>query len=127
MENSKLQKLVDKRAEAMAGGGEKAIEKHHAKGSFTARERINMLLDEGSFEEVDMFLTHRCTDFGMDKKVFLRPKLTLDEVADGFTVAIPNDASNTARCLAILQKIGWIKPDAKFHSLPLFCFFFMFK
>ena len=71
MENSKLQKLVDKRAQAMAGGGEAAIEKHHAKGSYTARERINMLLDEGSFEEVDMFLTHRCTDFGMEKKVFL--------------------------------------------------------
>ena len=71
MDNSKLQKLVDKRAQAMAGGGETAIEKHHAKGSYTARERINMLLDEGSFEEVDMFLTHRCTDFGMEKKVFL--------------------------------------------------------
>ena len=71
MDNSKLQKLVDKRAQAMAGGGEKAVEKHHAKGSYTARERINMLLDEGSFEEVDMFLTHRCTDFGMEKKVFL--------------------------------------------------------
>ena len=71
MENSKLQKLVEKRAEALAGGGEKAIEKHHAKGSFTARERINMLLDEGSFEEIDMFLTHRCNDFGMEKKVFL--------------------------------------------------------
>ncbi len=72
MENQeKLKKLIEKRAEAMAGGGEKAVEKHHAKGSFTARERINMLLDEGSFEEVDMFLTHRCTDFGMEKKVFL--------------------------------------------------------
>ena len=56
MDNSKLQKLVDSRAKAMAGGGEAAVEKHHAKGCFTARERINMLLDEGSFEEVDMFL-----------------------------------------------------------------------
>lgn len=71
MDNSKLQKLVDNRAKAMAGGGEAAIEKHHAKGCYTARERINMLLDEGSFEEVDMFLTHRCNDFGMEKKVFL--------------------------------------------------------
>lgn len=67
----KLKKLIDKRAEAYAGGGEKAVDKHHAKGAYTARERINMLLDEGSFEEVDMFLTHRCTDFGMEKKVFL--------------------------------------------------------
>ena len=72
MENQeKLKKLVDKRAQALLGGGEKAIEKHHAKGAYTARERINMLLDEGSFEEIDMFLTHRCTDFGMEKKVFL--------------------------------------------------------
>jgi len=67
----KLKKLIDKRAEANLGGGVAAIEKHHAKGLMTARERINMLLDEGSFEEVDMFLTHRCTDFGMEKKVFL--------------------------------------------------------
>lgn len=72
MENQeKLKKLVDKRTQALLGGGEKAIEKHHAKGAYTARERINMLLDEGSFEEIDMFLTHRCTDFGMEKKVFL--------------------------------------------------------
>ncbi|MBR4546477.1 MAG: methylmalonyl-CoA carboxyltransferase, partial [Paludibacteraceae bacterium] len=67
----KLQKLIEKREQAMAGGGAAAVEKHHAKGSYTARERINRLLDEGSFEEVDMFLTHRCTDFGMEKKVFL--------------------------------------------------------
>lgn len=72
MENQeKLKKLIDKRTQAMLGGGEKAIEKHHAKGAYTARERINMLLDEGSFEEIDMFLTHRCSDFGMEKKVFL--------------------------------------------------------
>ena len=71
MDQTKLQKLIDSRAKANAGGGEAAVEKHHAKGSFTARERINMLLDPNSFEEVDMFLTHRCTDFGMEKKVFL--------------------------------------------------------
>ena len=67
----KINKLVEKRAEAMLGGGQKAVDAHHAKGKYTARERINMLLDEGSFEEIDMFLTHRCTDFGMEKKVFL--------------------------------------------------------
>ena len=71
MDSQKLQKLIDSRTKAMAGGGEAAVEKHHAKGSYTARERINMLLDPDSFEEVDMFLTHRCTDFGMEKKVFL--------------------------------------------------------
>ncbi|MDY4514491.1 MAG: acyl-CoA carboxylase subunit beta [Paludibacteraceae bacterium] len=71
MDQTKLQKLIDNRVKAAAGGGEAAVEKHHAKGSYTARERINMLLDEGSFEEVNMFLTHRCHDFGMEKKVFL--------------------------------------------------------
>ncbi|NLV39288.1 MAG: acyl-CoA carboxylase subunit beta, partial [Bacteroidales bacterium] len=49
----------------------KAIEKQHAKGKYTARERINMLLDEGSFEEFDMFVKHRCTNFDQDKKHFL--------------------------------------------------------
>ena len=53
---------------ARLGGGEKAIEKQHSKGKYTARERIHMLLDEGSFEEFDMFVTHRCYDFGMEKK-----------------------------------------------------------
>ena len=71
MDQAKLDKLVANREAAIAGGGEAAVEKHHAKGSYTCRERINMLLDEGSFEEVNMFLTHRCHDFGMEKKVFL--------------------------------------------------------
>ena len=72
MENQEnLKKLIAKRAEAQLGGGQKSIDALHAKGKYTARERINLLLDEGSFEEVDMFVTHRCTDFGMDKKVFL--------------------------------------------------------
>lgn len=67
----KIQELISKREEARLGGGTKAIEKQHAKGKYTARERIKMLLDEGSFEELDMFVTHRCTNFGMDKKHYL--------------------------------------------------------
>ncbi len=63
-----IAKLIENRETARLGGGEKAIEKQHAKGKYTARERINMLLDEGSFEEFDMFVTHRCYDFGMEKK-----------------------------------------------------------
>lgn len=66
-----LKKLVDMRQHAKEGGGVERIEKHHAKGRFTARERIDMLLDEGSFEEFDMFKTHRCTDFGMEKSKIL--------------------------------------------------------
>jgi methylmalonyl-CoA decarboxylase subunit alpha len=67
----KLQQLIDLRIKAREGGGQKRIEAQHGKGKFTARERIEMLLDEGSFEEYDMFVTHRSHDFGMEKNVFL--------------------------------------------------------
>lgn len=67
----KIKELIAKREQARLGGGEKAIEKQHARGKYTARERVDMLLDEGSFEEVDMFKLHRCTNFGMEKKQFL--------------------------------------------------------
>jgi len=60
-----LAKLEDMRAGARQGGGDKRIQAQHAKGKLTARERIDVLLDEGSFEEWDMFVEHRCTDFGM--------------------------------------------------------------
>ena len=62
-----LQELETRRAEARKGGGERRIEAQHARGKLTARERIELLLDEGSFEEFDMFKAHRCTDFGMEK------------------------------------------------------------
>lgn len=75
----KIQELIEKRAQARLGGGEKAIDKQHAKGKYTARERIAQLLDEGSFEELDMFVTHRCTNFGQDKKHILG-----DGVVTGF-------------------------------------------
>ncbi|MUO78550.1 methylmalonyl-CoA carboxyltransferase [Agrobacterium vitis] len=61
-----LDQLESRRAEARLGGGGKRIDAQHAKGKLTARERIEILLDEGSFEEYDMYVTHRCTDFGMD-------------------------------------------------------------
>jgi len=64
----KIKKLIDSRAEAKLGGGEKRIKAQHDKGKLTARERIEILLDEGSFEEFDMFVTHRCVNFGMEKK-----------------------------------------------------------
>lgn len=71
LQTEKIRELVEKRAQARLGGGEKAIEKQHAKGKLTARERIALLLDEGSFEEMDMFKLHRCTNFGMEKKQYL--------------------------------------------------------
>jgi len=60
-----IRQLDEKRARARQGGGEKRIATQHAKGKLSARERIELLLDEGSFEEWDMFVEHRCTDFGM--------------------------------------------------------------
>jgi acetyl-CoA carboxylase carboxyltransferase component len=67
----RIKELMEMRAKARAGGGEKKIESQHQKGKFTARERIDLLLDEGSFEEFDMFVSHRTVDFGLDKKSFL--------------------------------------------------------
>ncbi|MBB6275180.1 acyl-CoA carboxylase subunit beta [Porphyromonas circumdentaria] len=67
----KIKELVSKREEARLGGGIKRIEAQHEKGKYTARERIAMLLDEGSFEEIDMFAMHRSSYFGLDKKKFL--------------------------------------------------------
>ena len=62
-----LEELDRRRAEAEAGGGARRVAAQHAKGKLTARERIELLLDEGSFEEFDMFVEHRSTEFGMEK------------------------------------------------------------
>ena len=70
IQQENIARLVERRATARLGGGEKRIEAQHQKGKFTARERIAMLLDEGSFEEYDMFVQHRCTNFGMEKQHF---------------------------------------------------------
>jgi propionyl-CoA carboxylase beta chain len=66
----KLKKLEDRVASAHIGGGKRRIDKQHAKQKLTARERINYLLDEGSFEEMGILVTHRSTDFGMEKKLY---------------------------------------------------------
>ena len=67
----KIKELIAKREQARLGGGEKRIEKQHERGKYTARERIAMLVDEGSFEEIDMFVELRSTNFGLDKKKIL--------------------------------------------------------
>ncbi|HYD30286.1 MAG TPA: acyl-CoA carboxylase subunit beta [Azospirillaceae bacterium] len=63
-----IRQLDEKRARARLGGGQRRIDSQHAKGKLTARERIDLLLDPGSFEEWDMFVEHRCNDFGMDEQ-----------------------------------------------------------
>ncbi|HLP67449.1 MAG TPA: acyl-CoA carboxylase subunit beta [Rhizobium sp.] len=74
-----LDQLEARRAEAHMGGGQRRIDAQHAKGKLTARERIEVLLDEGSFEEYDMYVTHRCTDFGMPEQ-----KIAGDGVVTGW-------------------------------------------
>ena len=64
----RFEDLEKRNAETFLGGGQKRIEAQHKKGKLTARERIDLLLDEGSFEEFDRFVVSRGTDFGMDKK-----------------------------------------------------------
>jgi propionyl-CoA carboxylase beta chain len=62
-----IEQLETRRANARLGGGERRTKAQHGRGKLTARERIDLLLDDGSFEEFDMFVEHRCVDFGMDK------------------------------------------------------------
>ena len=74
----KLQELREKRQAALVGGGEKRIQKIHDSGRLTARERINLLFDPGTFQELGVFVTHRCKDFGMDEQ-----RITGDGVVAG--------------------------------------------
>ncbi|RKD33873.1 acyl-CoA carboxylase subunit beta [Thermohalobacter berrensis] len=68
MANEKIEQLRASIEKIKLGGGPEKIEKQHKRGKYTARERIDMLLDEGSFVEIDAFVKHRCTNFGLDKK-----------------------------------------------------------
>jgi acetyl-CoA carboxylase carboxyltransferase component len=67
----KLAKLSELKKQARAGGGKKRIQQQHARGKLTARERIDLLLDRGSFEELDPFITHRATEFGLAEQQYL--------------------------------------------------------
>ncbi|MEX2364014.1 MAG: carboxyl transferase domain-containing protein, partial [Balneolaceae bacterium] len=69
--NPKVERLQKLREEALKGGGADRIEKQHEKGKLTARERLDLLLDKGSFEEIDKFVTHRSTAFGLEDQQFL--------------------------------------------------------
>ena len=71
MSKNTIKYLRELQEKALLGGGKKRIDDQHGKGKLTARERVDILLDEGSFEEVDMFVEHRSADFGLDKQRFL--------------------------------------------------------
>ncbi len=84
-----LERLGDLRERARLGGGEKAVAKQHERGKLTARERIELFLDEGSFVEAGAFVMHRCSDFGMeDKKVLGDGVVTGHGTVDGRTVFV---------------------------------------
>ena len=70
IQEEKIQQLVERRSKASLGGGQSRIDAQHKKNKLTARERLSMLLDPGSFEEYDVFVQHRCTNFGMDAQHF---------------------------------------------------------
>ncbi len=70
IQEEKIRQLVERRASARLGGGQSRIDAQHKKNKLTARERLSLLLDEGSFEEYDTFVQHRCTNFGMDARHF---------------------------------------------------------
>ncbi|MBI5401945.1 MAG: acyl-CoA carboxylase subunit beta [Ignavibacteriae bacterium] len=70
MSKNKIEELREKRAEAHLGGGAKGIESQHKRGKLTARERIDLLLDKGTFEEMDVFVRHNFKDFGLDKQKY---------------------------------------------------------
>jgi propionyl-CoA carboxylase beta chain len=74
-----IKRLEDLNTRALAGGGKERVEKQHAAGKLSARERIDLLLDPGSFVEIDRLVTHRCTDFGMEKQ-----KIPGDGVVTGY-------------------------------------------
>ncbi|MCA1741929.1 MAG: acyl-CoA carboxylase subunit beta [Bacteroidales bacterium] len=85
----RIKQLLDYRDKARKGGGDKRIDDQHSKGKLTARERITMLLDEGSFEEYDMFVTHRTEDFGLaDKKYLSDGVITGHGTIDGRVVYV---------------------------------------
>ena len=67
----KIQNLRELKSQGRLGGGPERIEAHHKRGRLTARERIDLLVDKGSFREIDAFVTHRTQDFGLDQQKFL--------------------------------------------------------
>ncbi|MCA9895485.1 MAG: methylmalonyl-CoA carboxyltransferase, partial [Anaerolineae bacterium] len=69
--DAKIEMLLEKRSQGQLGGGEERIQRQHDAGRNTARERINLLLDPGTFREVDAFIEHRSVNFGMDKTKFM--------------------------------------------------------
>lgn len=124
-QTEKIKALVEKRAQARLGGGQKAIEKQHARGKYTARERIEMLVDKDSFEEYDMFKLHRCHNFGMEKKQFLGDGVVAGSATiDGRLVYVyAQDSTVNGGSLSetMAQKICKVMDMAMTNGAPMIC------
>ena len=119
-----LARLDERRAKARLGGGQRRIEAQHAKGKLTARERIELLLDHGSFEEFDMFVEHRCTDFGMeneqDPRRRRRHRLGHGQRPHGLSSSPRISPCSAARCPRThAQKITKIQDMAMKNRAPI--------
>jgi propionyl-CoA carboxylase beta chain len=121
----KIQTLIEKTAEAELGGGQDRIDVQHKKGKWTARERIHQLMDQDSFEEIDKFVLHQSTDFGMDKKRF-----SGDGVATGYgringrpVYVFAQDFTilGGSLSLAVSEKICKVMDLARKNGAPLIC------
>ncbi|MDY6989579.1 MAG: acyl-CoA carboxylase subunit beta [Thermodesulfobacteriota bacterium] len=119
----KMQRLIEKSSQAELGGGQDRIDVQHKKGKWTARERIHQLLDKDSFEEMDKFVLHQATDFGMDKK-----KFPGDGVVTGYGLINGRPAYVFAQdftilggslSLAVSQKICKVMDLARKNGAPL--------
>ncbi len=124
-QTEKIKQLVAKREQARLGGGEKAIEKQHARGKYTARERIEMLVDKDSFEEYDMFKLHRCHNFGMEKKQYLGDGVVAGSATiDGRLVYVyAQDFTVNGGSLSetMAQKICKVMDMAMQNGAPMIC------
>ena len=124
-QTEKIKELIAKREKARLGGGEKAIEKQHQRGKYTARERIEMLVDKDSFEEYDMFKLHRCHNFGMEKKQFLGDGVVVGSATiDGRLVYVSaQDFTVNGGSLSetMSQKICKVMDMAMQNGAPMIC------
>jgi len=124
-QTEKIKELIEKRQKARLGGGEKAIDKQHQRGKYTARERIEMLVDEGSFEEYDMFKLHRCHNFGMEKKQYMGDGVVVGSATiDGRLVYVSaQDFTVNGGSLSetMSQKICKVMDMAMQNGAPMIC------
>ncbi len=106
-----LERLEERRGQAQKGGGDARIEAQHKRGKLTARERIELLMDKGSFEEFDTFVEHRNTDFGMEKT-----KIPGDGVVTGWGTVNGRQVFVFAKDFTVFGRLTVRDPRAEDHQ-----------